>query len=74
MGNELSESIAPADSKQRQHEETSEKKDLPRQQERAQNLPDLADYALAISTVYYSLLLKKLAKYYEVLCRSKASR
>lgn len=75
MGNETSEPSAPADSKRRLHEETlgqeEEEEDLLRQQERAQNLPDLADHVLAISTVCYSLLLKKLVKYYEVVCRSK---
>lgn len=70
---ETSEPIVSADSKQRLHEEILEKEDLLREgQKRAQNLPDLADYLLALSTSYYSLLLKKLVKYYEAACRSKA--
>lgn len=59
----------------RRHDEMLQKEELLRRQERernALNLPDLADNVLAASTVYYSLLLKNLAEYYEVIRRTKA--
>lgn len=87
MGNET---IAPiADSKQcaktsrakekymRIYEEMLEKDELERrqaQEESALYLPDLADNVLVVSTNHYSLLLKKLSTYYEVVRRSKASK
>lgn len=57
------------------HEEMLEKEELLRQRERERNalyLPDLADNVLASSTVHYSLLLKKLTKYYEIVDHSRA--
>lgn len=59
----------------RVHDEMLEKEELLRRREQERNalyLPDLADDILAASTVYYSLLLKKLTEYYEVVRRSKA--
>lgn len=57
------------------HDEMLEKEKLARRQQRAEKsfyLPDLADDVLAASTVHYSLLLMKLAKYYQIVRRSKA--
>lgn len=59
----------------RLYEEMLEKEELQRQQARAENvlyLPDLADDVLVVSTNHYSLILKKLSTYYEVVRRSKA--
>ncbi|XP_070149255.1 transmembrane protein 205 [Polyergus mexicanus] len=53
----------------RLHEEMLEKEKLLRRREQEKNalyLPDLADDVLVASTAHYSHLLKKLAKYYEV--------
>lgn len=58
----------------RLHEEMLQKEELLRRQEQERNalyLPDLADNVLAASTAYYSLLLKNLAEYYEVVRRTK---
>ncbi|XP_020292106.1 transmembrane protein 205 [Pseudomyrmex gracilis] len=57
------------------HDEMLEREELTRRQQRAEKsfyLPDLADDVLAASTVHYSLLLMKLAKYYQIVRRSKA--
>ncbi|CAL1679764.1 unnamed protein product [Lasius platythorax] len=59
----------------RVHQEMLEKEEHLRQREREKSsiyLPDLADNLLAASTAHYSLLLKKLAEYYEVVRRTKA--
>ncbi|KYN03630.1 PREDICTED: transmembrane protein 205 [Cyphomyrmex costatus] len=87
IGNETSEPIAPiTDSKQcskmsrakekymKIYEEMMEKEELQRQRERAEDalfLSDLADDVLVASTNHYSLILKKLSSYYEVVRRSK---
>ncbi|XP_032678152.1 uncharacterized protein LOC116847345 [Odontomachus brunneus] len=55
-----------------------EKQELLRQQQQQQqqqsifHVSDLADNALAISTIQYSLLLQKLAEYYAIIRRTKA--
>lgn len=52
-----------------------EKQELLRQQqqERASyHVSDLADHVLAVSTIHYSLLLQKMAKYYKIVSRTKA--
>lgn len=88
VGNETNEPIAPSTgSKQcskmsrikekymRIYEEMLEKEELQRQREQAENalyLPDLADDVLVASTNHYSLMLKKLSTYYEVMRRSNA--
>lgn len=57
------------------HEEMLAKEKHLRRQMRARStllLPDLADNVLASSTTQYSLLLKKLAKYYGAVRRTKA--
>ncbi|EZA56739.1 hypothetical protein DMN91_000016 [Ooceraea biroi] len=55
------------------HEEMLEKEEHLRRQERSTLLlPDLADNVLASSTTRYSLLLKKLTKFYGIVRRTKA--
>lgn len=61
------------------HEEMLAKEEHLREQQRARDatrnallLPDLADNILASSTTQYSLLLKKLTKYYGIIRRTKA--
>lgn len=59
----------------RLYEEMLKEDELKRRRERAEDaiyLPDLADDVLATSTNHYSLMLKKLSKYYEVVRRTKA--
>jgi len=59
----------------RLYEEMLEKEELQRQREQVENalyLPDLADDVLIASTNHYSLMLKKLSTYYEIVRRSKA--
>lgn len=59
----------------RLYEEMLAKEELQRQREQEENtlfLPDLADDVLVASTNHYSLILKKLSSYYEVVRRSKA--
>jgi len=87
MGSEVGEPVVPSTPKpnsklsrakekyMKLHEEMLEKEEHLRQQERERSallLPDLADNVLASSTSQYSLLLKKLAKYYGIVRRTKA--
>ncbi|KAL0134565.1 hypothetical protein PUN28_001394 [Cardiocondyla obscurior] len=87
VGNETGEPIAPvADTKQygkasrikekymKLYEEMLEKDELQRRRVQAEDalfLPDLADDVLVASTNHYSVILKKLSAYYEVVRRTK---